>query len=253
IPIDGYAPAWYVDNECGVANWRHADTIHVSGDIIGIDVCVVPISGSGFSSISGQILGGSNLLTTTPIQGVTVYAISSSTNEVVGYDITEDDGVYAIDNLPAGSYTIEVDKEGYSATSPLSITVDESNNFEMTDAVINVTSDPPVSVADISTVVPLDYRLYQNYPNPFNPTTEIRIDIPKTSSVSLKIYNIAGQEVTTLVNGVLLGGVYKFTMEGLNSRGEPLSSGIYFVKFEGISQDGDKQAFIQTRKIMLIR
>ncbi|MBI4546958.1 MAG: T9SS type A sorting domain-containing protein, partial [Ignavibacteriae bacterium] len=76
--------------------------------------------------------------------------------------------------------------------------------------------------------LPTEYALYQNYPNPFNPTTTIRFDLPEVSTVTLKIYNILGQEVATLLNnqamdagrhsiefdaGALAGGVYIYRIE----------------------------------------
>src|SRR5690606_34896814 len=71
---------------------------------------------------------------------------------------------------------------------------------------------------------PTAYNLLQNYPNPFNPSTTIKFEIPKQSSVYLKVYNIVGEEVATLVNGEVLGnGTYSVTFDAGN-----LASGIYF-------------------------
>ena len=52
----------------------------------------------------------------------------------------------------------------------------------------------------ISEIVPNEYLLYQNYPNPFNPTTTIKYSVPKLSFVTIKIYDVLGSEVATLVN-----------------------------------------------------
>jgi len=77
---------------------------------------------------------------------------------------------------------------------------------------------PPVSV-------PKQFALEQNYPNPFNPTTLIRFDIPVTSKVSLKVFNLLGQEVATLVNEVKSAGRYEVQFDGAG-----LSSGVYFYR-----------------------
>jgi hypothetical protein len=80
--------------------------------------------------------------------------------------------------------------------------------------------------------VPGMYKLYNNYPNPFNPSTKIKFEIGYTSSsspryenVSLKVFDILGKEITTLVNEQLQPGTYEVTFDGSN-----LPSGVYFYK-----------------------
>lgn len=86
-----------------------------------------------------------------------------------------------------------------------------------------------------------NYELSQNYPNPFNPETNINFSIPVSSQVSLKIYNVNGQEVATLVNGQLNAGSYKIDWNAVN-----FTSGIFYytLKTEG---------FVQTRKMLLLK
>ena len=106
---------------------------------------------------------------------------------------------------------------------------------------------PPIGIKNISSEVPSNFKLYQNYPNPFNPTTNIKFDITRTevrsrkSEVSLKIFDILGKEIQTLVNEQLQPGTYEITFDGSN-----LSSGIYYYKL--ISGD-----FIDSKKMMMIK
>jgi hypothetical protein len=88
---------------------------------------------------------------------------------------------------------------------------------------------------------PKSYELIQNYPNPFNPSTTIHYSIPKLSFVSLKIYDVLGSEISTLVNEEKQAGTYevKFDAGGL-------SSGVYFYQLNA----GD---FEETKKMILIR
>jgi hypothetical protein len=88
---------------------------------------------------------------------------------------------------------------------------------------------------------PLVYELAQNYPNPFNPTTKIEYSIPALSKVELKIYNIVGQEVATLVNEVQLAGVHHVKFDGMN-----LASGMYFYRLTA----GD---FVSVKKMVLLK
>ena len=72
-----------------------------------------------------------------------------------------------------------------------------------------------------------DYKLYQNYPNPFNPSTKIKYSIPHTSYVTIKVYDVLGNEINTLVNEEKLSGDYEIVFDG-----NKLASGIYFYKIQ---------------------
>jgi hypothetical protein len=90
-----------------------------------------------------------------------------------------------------------------------------------------------------NTVIPSIFALEQNYPNPFNPTTTINFDVPNASNVILKVYDVLGNEITTLVNEELSPGSYEATFDGSG-----LSSGVYFYRM----QAGD---FVEIRKLVL--
>ena len=79
---------------------------------------------------------------------------------------------------------------------------------------------------------PNNYNLYQNFPNPFNPITIIKYEIPKRTSVLLKIYNILGEEVKTLVKEEQMPGYYEVIWDGTDKMGLKVSSGIYIYKME---------------------
>jgi hypothetical protein len=87
-------------------------------------------------------------------------------------------------------------------------------------------------------------KIFQNYPNPFNPSTTIEFDLPKTSTVTLKIYNILGEEVTTVVSDRLNAGSYTYEWDASRSAG--IASGVYLYRL----QAGD---FVETRKMVLMR
>ena len=78
--------------------------------------------------------------------------------------------------------------------------------------------------------IPSEVTLSQNYPNPFNPSTTITYSLPHSSTVSIKIYNIAGEEVSTLVNESKPAGTHSVIWVGENNRGLPLPSGLYVYK-----------------------
>ena len=84
--------------------------------------------------------------------------------------------------------------------------------------------DPPVNIV-YNTSVPKAFRLAQNYPNPFNPVTKIKFDIPKSSDITLKVFDITGRVVSTLVNKTMQAGSYEVTFDA-----SLLPSGAYFYK-----------------------
>jgi len=90
--------------------------------------------------------------------------------------------------------------------------------------------------------IPFEFTLKQNYPNPFNPTTTIEFSIPKAEFVNLKIYNLLGQEVATLVSEKLTPGNYKYNWDAGS-----LASGVYYYKLES------SKGFVKTRKLILLK
>ena len=79
-------------------------------------------------------------------------------------------------------------------------------------------------------LTPENFSLSQNYPNPFNPTTQIEFSLPKESIVTIKIYNILGKEIKTLVNGEKTAGEHTITWNGMNDNGIQAASGTYFYR-----------------------
>ncbi|CAN5451517.1 hypothetical protein BH10BAC5_BH10BAC5_15640 [soil metagenome] len=93
--------------------------------------------------------------------------------------------------------------------------------------------------------IPGNYILSQNYPNPFNPTTKINYDLPFDSKVSLKIYDMTGREIASLVNSVQTAGYYVVQFNASN-----MASGMYFYN---IIAEGSSQKFITTKKMVLVK
>ena len=111
--------------------------------------------------------------------------------------------------------------------------------------IANTLVKPAIVTSVNNNSAPLSFTLSQNYPNPFNPSTSIQYSLEKSAFVSLKVYNVIGVEVATLVNGVQEAG--NFTVQfGINKGTSNLSSGVYFYRLEAGS-------FTSTRKLVLIK
>ena len=98
-----------------------------------------------------------------------------------------------------------------------------------------------VGINPINSNVPGNYSLMQNYPNPFNPSTKINFAIPKAGLITVKVYNILGKEITTLVNENLPAGNYSVNFSGSN-----LTSGVYFYRLES-------NGYTATKKMLLTK
>ena len=139
---------------------------------------------------------------------------------------------------------------GNSYDNSLSIATDISGNVYVTGASTGIGSDfdyatikysQATSIRQLSTEIPSGYSLNQNYPNPFNPVTNLEFGIPNLGFVSLKIYDLLGKEIKTLVNEKLSPGKYKVEIDGSG-----LPSGVYFYKLNA----GD---FTDTKSMMLVK
>jgi hypothetical protein len=118
---------------------------------------------------------------------------------------------------------------GFNGTPNGNITYDTANNCVVT------------GLQNLQSELPKQYYLSQNYPNPFNPVTKINFAIPRSGLVVLKVYDILGKEVATLVNDVKHAGSYL-----IDFNGSALSSGIYFYRLES-------NGYVNTKKMMLIK
>ncbi len=124
---------------------------------------------------------------------------------------------FADDNLSAGSYSYrlkQVDNDG---------------------------SSKYINLAESFTIQPGTYSLSQNYPNPFNPTTMIKYSVPEKNQVTIKIYNVLGSQVATLVNEVKPAGSYEVSFNASN-----LSSGVYYYTISA-------GKFTSTKKMILMK
>lgn len=121
-------------------------------------------------------------------------------------------------NLNSGSYNYRLKQ------------IDFNGNFEY----FNLNNEVNIGI-------PVKYDISQNYPNPFNPSTKINYDLPVDGKVSLKLFDMSGKEVATLVNEVKTAGYYTVSFNAMN-----LSSGVYFYRLNA----GD---FSATKKMMLIK
>ncbi|MDA0683610.1 MAG: T9SS type A sorting domain-containing protein [Bacteroidetes bacterium] len=116
---------------------------------------------------------------------------------------------------------------------------DSSRNDSSEDGESNI-EDPAEQV------LPDDWVLGQNYPNPFNPTTTIEFSMPLAAGVSVRVYNVLGQVVKTLVNGTLPPGIHRVSWDATDQSGASVSSGLYIYRME-------TESFQATKTLVLMK
>lgn len=118
----------------------------------------------------------------------------------------------------------------------------------------NPGAKPTQAVGGLKPMLPTVYALAQNYPNPFNPTSTVQFDVPGASIVTIKVYNILGQEVATLLNQQSYSGA---TRDVVTFDGSNLASGVYFYRMTAQTLDDNGQVsgatFTQVKKMMMVK
>jgi hypothetical protein len=114
-------------------------------------------------------------------------------------------------------------------------------NIRIRALVTSVSGLVSVSAQD---VIPQRFELAQNYPNPFNPTTTIRYSVPVQGRVRLRVFDLVGREVASLVDEEGVAGSYLINWRGTDNYGRPLSSGVYFYKLDGPGQQITKKLIV---------
>lgn len=110
------------------------------------------------------------------------------------------------------------------------------------------------SVKDpLGSLIPKEFVLENNYPNPFNPNTILRYQIPMEAKVTLRIYNILGQEVKTIIDEIQSAGFKSIEWNSTNNIGNAVASGVYFYRIDATSVTERTKTFTQVKKMLLLR
>lgn len=240
LPFRNYMPAFYKAGAYGVIRWQDADTVLASGAVTGIDIGVRAFQGGGIAQVRGRVRANDGR----PLEGVNIAAFTG--DGFAGYTYTDATGAYVLQGLPVGRTTVLVDLEGYTQTE---------RTIQMggytTQGVDFVLSPAGVLSAD-EEEVPSAFSLAQNFPNPFNPATSIGFTLAGQSDVRLSVYNLIGQELATLVNGILPAGAHTVAWSGVDAAGRALSSGVYLYRLKATPLSGG-EPFNEMRKMVLMK
>ena len=235
--------AFYPPNNLYVANTERASIVHIQMNndgtagtpsitvqslmIASIDGIITDNHGAIYGLVPGyKVIGAYPLVKIDPMTGSIVPAVTDSL-QTAKFDVPT---------------SLTFDKGGkdnskiFVANADLAISPGGPG-----PGVVEVNIDTTVTGVNENIYQPWKFKLEQNYPNPFNPATNISFVIGHQSFVTLKIYDILGREVTTLINEEKPAGIYKITFNASN-----LASGIYFYQLKAGS-------YIQTKKMVLLK
>jgi uncharacterized delta-60 repeat protein len=236
--------------------------VYVTGESWGsgtrTDFATVKYNSSGEEQWVARYNGPGNSL-----ERATALAIDASGNVYVTGESYESDTRTDYATVKYNSSGVEqwvahYDGPGNSEDIPAALVVDASGNVYVTGySTVGIWSvystikyiQIPGSIKEIDTSIPDTFVLEQNYPNPFNPSTTIRFSVPQSSHVTLKIYDLLGQEIETLVDVNLPAGQFETEW---NAAG--YSSGVYFYRLlAGPSSGGQAAGFAEVRKLILLK
>ncbi len=235
------------------SNDSHTGSWAVRGEVIDFMFPIPPILNTGSLTspgfpISDKITGISGFYKFSPVGG-DIFLVAAEVGVATASDTTIiGSGVFSIGAAVSQYDFFSLDIIYFDTGIPnwANITISIIDTSGTTSGHVGSTMwaddfDIIVGIDDIISDNPTEYELYQNYPNPFNPSTIINYQVPELSFVTLRVYDVLGSEIETLVNKEKPMGSYTVEFSAQN-----LPSGVYFYQLKA----GD---FIQTKKMVLMK
>lgn len=191
---------------------------------------VNPGTSSSMVPLTGSPVKGVKILTVSPVLSWFVPASSSSLKYEIQYSLNKDmSNAQSVTGIESTYKALS----GLTAGSKYYWRVRSFNTEGKSSEFSSVESFVAASVTGVennNSVIPAKYEVAQNYPNPFNPSTAIRVSLPMASYVTVRVYNMLGQEVKTLLNSQVAAGEHTLIWHGEDNSGNILPSGSYIYR-----------------------
>lgn len=229
----GFIPEFYDNKE----NWELADQLTPNQSLVNVNAALTSFEAdSSLDKILGQVTDGDG----TALGGVLV-TVKNGQGKTVGFDFSDSNGSYRIEGIKNGQLTVDANRVQYKYKSDalnLSASKSATKVYHISLEKAGATSSIAAGVEQKG--LPANLELKGNYPNPFNPETTIRFSLSQPARVTVKIYNIVGQEVTHLTNGRMEAGFHSLKWAATNNLGAKVQSGVYFYQITAFSDNNTK-------------
>ncbi len=239
----GYVPTYYPST----ISWASAGVIYAPGNLTNINISVIrenknAVSGSLAANISGYVYLNiapprpAGILTGFPFLKGSIVYLKKDTS-FVKFAVSNENEAYSLTGLEPGTYTLNVQRLGYE--TEIRTIVLSSTNLDTVNFYLDTLS--VIGIVNINNNVPANFELGQNYPNPFNPETKIQFALKTAAFTELKVFDMLGREIKTLVNSDLKAGVYEVSLMAAD-----LPSGAYFYRLKAAD-------FVETKKMIILK
>jgi hypothetical protein len=220
-------------------NWTVATVTGITGQITGLQFNTPLIGIVGGATMSKTTDGGATWTLLAALGTGTISGIKGSGND---FWYVRGTGIYRSTDLGVSWTSVHTQT---AAQNDINLVADPNGCMvgwsAGTTGTTSKMTGSPVGINDPTSEIPSAYSLMQNYPNPFNPTTNITFALPKAGNVELKIYDITGKEVASLVNTYVNSGIHSISFDA-----SALSSGVYIYKI-------NTGSFTDSKKMVLIK
>ena len=248
----------------GAANWSGLSQQGTFGAVVNGAWLQNDYPAAAAGRLTSNYVLGQNLQTpANAVGGAGVYSFvisvapQASGASKVGITLTKSDKSY--------SFTAQaMDSQNPLATDKfngVAFTLDRNfltTAMKLTEVKVDIVDSVAIPLGRVATAVegvtevPKEFALMQNYPNPFNPSTTIRFSLPVASHVTLRVFNMLGQEVVTLVDEVHEAGYLQTVWNGKNLTGNAVASGMYVYRIDAKAVSSDKR-FVSVNKMMMLK
>lgn len=195
------------------------------------------------SVLAGDLKGGG--FVTSLATSVMLQALGDTSQDLVHLDL----------NKTGDGYTAHITRLVSGFNAPMGIELEGNTLYVLETGLEGTNSSPKLwkvtLPADVRTDVargntlPNSFALLQNYPNPFNPSTNIDFSTPSSGMATLVVYDVLGQQVQILMNGIVPAGTHSVQWDGRDSRGTPVGSGVYFYRLAaGLNHSSTKKMIV---------
>lgn len=242
--VMSFAPGYIGEYYDNVYDPAQATRVKVDGinATTGIDFSLSPMLILAEDSAGATPRGGATIFgkvtdnNGNALNGATIYLLNGA-GQPLSFVRSHADGTFELLGVPPGSYRLQAGEVGYvsqyngnAKSFEEAVPIDISNgkvevNFALAPQTIT-------GVKDQQTSIPKSMEIYGNYPNPFNPETRIAFGLPATMHVKLRIFNVLGEEVAQLYEGVMNAGVHHLRWNGGDHAGQQVTSGLYLYRLE---------------------